>query len=159
MSAIEVIDPTKVGPFGVCLICFAPRAHNFCLNCGCLFAFNVSESPRQGTFCENHPHVLATTMCVLCDSPVCPACIEREGFSLLGGMPTPQCRKCVRRMEELQQSYRARLERDKICAKHSSQAAVLRCTDCHLPHCESCLFFLAKGWIRKKLRAGPLCLV
>jgi hypothetical protein len=86
-------------------------------------------------------------------------CIEREGISLFTGMHTPQCRSCLNRVAELENAFRFRLEKVKVCAKHPGRPAVARCTGCHLPHCEKCLYFTTTGWLRKKIGMGPLCLV
>jgi hypothetical protein len=155
-----VIDPTKIGPFGVCFTCFTPRSHEvtFCEKCGKLFGFLETDAPQRSSVCKLHPGSLAVVACALCGNNICSACIEREGFSLLGGMPTPQCRNCVERMEELKAAFEKKINIERICAKHSYRAAIFRCVGCQLPHCESCLYFTTSGWLRTKLRTGPLCL-
>jgi hypothetical protein len=156
-----VIDPTKIGPFDRCLVCFTPKSddYTYCMTCGRIGAWrSIIGEPQSGTACTFHPNVSATTFCVICGKPVCAGCVEREGFSLTGGFPTPQCRECLRRSEELEKKYREQLEHDKVCAKHAGEPAALRCIKCRLPHCESCLYFTTTGWRRKKLGIGPLCL-
>ena len=156
-----VIDPTKIGPVDRCLVCFTPKSdvYTYCMTCGHISGFlSITDKPQSGTSCTFHPNVCATTFCVLCGKPICAGCIEREGYSMVGFFSTPQCRECIRRSEELEKNYRERLERQKVCAKHSDEPAALRCIECRLPHCESCLYFTTTGWTRKRLEIGPLCL-
>jgi hypothetical protein len=156
-----VIDPTKLGPLDRCLVCFTPKgdAVAYCEKCGRTGSFFAVEEPQRGTVCSYHPNVPAKTCCVLCGKAACASCIEREGISLARGLSTPQCRECLRRTEELEKSFRERLEHDKTCAKHSNEPAALRCVECRLPHCEQCLYFTIIGWRRRRLDLGPLCLL
>src|SRR5262249_40450026 len=156
-----VIDPTKIGPFDRCIVCFTPKSddYTYCMTCGRISQFlAITDEPQSGTACTFHPNVCATTFCVLCGKPICASCLEREGVSLISGQRTPQCRECLRRSEDPEKQYRERLEHEKVCAKHAGEPAALRCIECRLPHCESCLYFTTTGWTRKKLGIGPLCL-
>jgi hypothetical protein len=157
----SVIDPSKLGPLGVCLVCFTPRSHDvsFCKRCGKLFGFLATDDPHQGASCAYHPASLAFTACTLCGRMICSACLEREGFSLLGGLKTPQCGNCVARMEGLAKSYNEEINHKKVCAKHPHRVTMFRCLNCRLPHCETCLYFTRNRWFRTKVGAGPFCLI
>src|SRR5262249_39319576 len=123
-----VIDPTKIGPFDRCLVCFTPKSDDYpyCMTCGRISGYHsILGDPQSGTACTFHPNVSATTFCVLCEKPICAGCIEREGFSLAGGFPAPQCRECIQGSEDLEKKYRKQLEHDKVCAKHSGEPAAL----------------------------------
>jgi B-box zinc finger len=156
-----VIDPTKIGPVNRCLICFAGKSKEvaYCENCGHMGSFFGFDDPPSGAACAFHPNVPAKRFCALCGKPICADCTEREGVSLVSLDPTPQCRACLRRSAELEKAFHERLEREKVCAKHSDESAALRCVECRLPHCERCLYFTTIGWMGKRLGIGPLCLV
>lgn len=79
-------------------------------------------------------------------------------MSFLGGFATPQCRNCLETMDRIEKEFLARLDRDRICAKHPNERARLRCKSCGLFHCDYCLYFVTKGILRKKIADGPYCL-
>jgi hypothetical protein len=155
-----VTDPAKAGPFDRCPICFSVEGESvtYCDNCGNLRRLFVEEKPQPGAVCVHHPKVPAKSCCVICGKPVCSNCIEHEGIHSFN-MARPQCGSCLKRIAELENTFRLRLEKEKVCAKHPGKPAVARCTECHLPHCEKCLYFTTAGWLRKKIGKGPLCLV
>jgi hypothetical protein len=157
-----VIDPTKIGPFDRCLVCFTKRDEPICKTCGHIGGYlAITDKPQSGIACTFHPDVSATTFCVYCGKPICASCVERDGIGLLTGplgMDGSECRACHQKAADLEKAYHERLEAEKVCAKHSNDPAALRCIKCRLLHCESCLYFTTTGWIRKRLGIGPLCL-
>jgi B-box zinc finger len=153
-----VIDPTTVSPADRCITCFQPitRTFSYCENCGTTRAFGFDDlSPGQR--CINHPTVAATAICSSCNKPVCDDCTGKRGKDLFGGFDWAECKNCLARIDELQKSFRKRLEEKKVCAKHPNQMASFRCVKCKLPHCEACLYFTRKLF-RTRLAKGPFCL-
>ena len=152
-------DPTIVGqPADLCLTCFSPLAYDyrFCENCGSTHLFGYGDfSPGQ--LCKIHPKVLATAICRSCNNPICDDCTGARGRPLFSPQDDAECKRCIERIDTLKKSFRDRLDLRRICAKHQSQSATLRCGRCGLPHCDSCLYFTRK-WARTRLAEGPLCL-
>src|SRR5215831_10769536 len=107
-AQVPVVDPTKIGPVDRCITCFhyASDKVAYCENCGRQRGFLVIErSDWEGKTCNHHPGAAAITACVLCGQPICKACVEREGVSLISAEPTPQCTICVARIEELESAF------------------------------------------------------
>jgi hypothetical protein len=153
-----VIDPTIVGPFDRCFTCFQPITNKFryCENCGRTHLFNYGDL-LPGQHCFNHPTVAATAICRSCNNSIRDDCTGARGFSMLSGESDAECKNCLMRIVELKKSFKERLEKTKMCAKHPTQTALLRCAKCALPHCEACLYFTRKVF-RTRLAKGPLCL-
>src|SRR5437870_790076 len=93
----DVIDPNTIGPLGCCLSCLTPYSGEvtYCLNCGHIAGFQAVTDEPKSEACFVHSDTRATRYCVLCERPICNACLQREGVSLVSGLLTPQCNTCV----------------------------------------------------------------
>jgi hypothetical protein len=151
-------DPREVGPIGLCIHCFEPKSEErtYCLRCGHHSGFFGPRGDQHRHRCYKHPQAQASNYCTLCDRPICQACLEREGLSLLGGFSTPQCHDCVAEMERLESSFLPNLLRTGKCAKHSHKRAISKCMKCDSPLCDSRAYFKRKGLLFRK--TGPYCL-
>lgn len=152
--------PDVLGPVGLCLRCFHPQSDEraYCTHCGHLGRFFAERIEVNDERCRNHPDARARAFCVVCREPVCDRCIARQGVSLVSGLATAQCRRCVSEMEGLEASYLARIRGGNICAKHPDRRAVALCLSCGLPHCAACLFFRPKVIFWWRPGRGPYCL-
>jgi hypothetical protein len=104
----HIIDPNQIGPFDRCLTCFTPNSHNFtfCQTCGHIHGFFNVPYDAYNEYCFVHKNVLAVTYCTLCGRPICKECIEREGFSFIGGRHTPMCRSCIDKSNKLETEFK-----------------------------------------------------
>jgi hypothetical protein len=155
----KVTDPTKfVLPFLQCGICFASisREIGYCENCGETHLSKHSEF-LEGQRCINHPTVAAKALCRLCDNPICAECEGERGITI-SGEPDYTCKRCLVRIDQLKHSFRERLDKEKVCAKHVDEKAVFRCVSCGLPHCAACPVFHTKGHFQVTTRKGTFML-
>ncbi len=156
----EVIDPNRLGPLGVCFICFHPRTDGlgYCQNCGNQHSFIMVDEDARRFPCVHHPGAIASAFCSACGEPICSACYEGHGTSMLTGEPTHFCFPCIAEMKRLNDAFLARTKAAGHCAKHPKREASLICRSCGIPHCDPCMYYKTAGMFRKRLGDGPYCL-
>ncbi len=162
MAAVPLTwDPTVLGPMDRCVNCFSERGMDsvICPNCGYTSGVHVVSDCIDGVRCQRHPESVARAFCNWCADPICDECIEREGFNFPWSSPLIYCKKCVALAEQIERDFRERVSRLGTCAKHDLNRATFTCSQCSLPLCDSCAYFVTAGLFRRRIMAGAFCLI
>jgi len=156
-----IIDPSKVGPFGVCFRCFTPQSQDFwfCKICGYMFGYWDVPEISKPTRCARHRQKEALYYCSLCGDGICEECFERQDHNLFFfSRPINYCKRCLRTMEETEKKFFHSMKATNRCSKHHNANATDVCKKCGLPHCDRCLYYKDTGLTKPKIGEGPFCL-
>ncbi len=156
----DIWAPNVVGPLDRCIRCFTLHSDDsaFCGWCGKISTVFKTKFDTTNVFCHAHNRRGAVAYCCLCQKPICNDCVEKEHWSFAAGDQLFQCKSCLLKSQELEESFKRNLRTGEFCPKHREVKAVFLCSACGIPSCPYCSYFVDAGWLRKKLGDGPFCL-
>jgi hypothetical protein len=156
-------DPREIGPFDRCLRCFTPLSDDFafCTACGKISTVFTVHLETLSQRCAYHSDQNAFELCCLCKKPICQNCndTKRQHLSIAMGHDLFYCVHCTRRTKELEEHFLEHLKVTGQCPKHPGMRSEFKCVTCALPLCANCSYFVTGGLFRRKIKAGPYCLL